>query len=214
MVCKAVGSGCWGLIRSRSSSVQALLVRALLCFGRACLRPGLLSLGFLGSHVTLRGSLVLLGLAFSLERLVPGYGPGRFLGSALHVFYDAFDFCLRSRLTRQNRRPLSFHRRALALPRQRPLPGGPRRKLSQQAPARSRGVGARSAQIATDHQIATDQYRQTPPTEAASTAAVCVTSYRPGATDPGQWPPVFLRSSDTDRSATQSPTSGTLAAQG
>jgi hypothetical protein len=65
-------------------------VRALLCFGRACLRSGLLRLGFLGRHVTLRCGLVLLGLAFLLERLVLGYGPGRFLGSTLHVFYGAF----------------------------------------------------------------------------------------------------------------------------
>jgi len=84
-------------------------VRALLCFGRACLRSRLLSLGFLGSHITLRGGLVLLGFAFLLERLVPGDGPGRFLGPTLHVFYDAFDACLRPRLTRQNRHPLSFH---------------------------------------------------------------------------------------------------------
>ena len=52
-----------------------LLVRALLCFGGACLRSGLLGLGLLGRHVTLRGRLVLLGLAFLLQRLVPAYGP-------------------------------------------------------------------------------------------------------------------------------------------
>ncbi|MFZ0757112.1 MAG: hypothetical protein WAN00_25380, partial [Trebonia sp.] len=72
-------------------AAQALLVRALLCFSRARCRSGLLCLSLLGSHVTLRGGLVLLGLAFLLHRLVPGYGTGRFLGSALHVFRDAFD---------------------------------------------------------------------------------------------------------------------------
>jgi len=110
-------------------------VRALLCFGRACLRSGLLSLGFLSSHVTLRGGLVLLGLAFLLERLVPGYGPGRFLDPALHVFHDAFGACLRSRFTRQNRLPLSFYLIGL-LPRlgHRPLPGDPGRKRSRPRP--------------------------------------------------------------------------------
>ena len=82
-----------------------LLVRALLCFGCARLRPGFLRLGLLRGHVTLGGGLVLLGLAFLLQRLVPAYGPCRFLGPALHVFHDAFDACLRSRFVRQNRLP-------------------------------------------------------------------------------------------------------------
>ena len=82
-----------------------LLVRALLCFGCARLRSGFLRLGLLRGHVTLCGGLVLLGLAFLLQRLVPAYGTGRFLGPALHVFHDAFDACLRSRFVRQNRLP-------------------------------------------------------------------------------------------------------------
>src|ERR1700735_3965514 len=82
-----------------------LLVRALLCFGRARLHSGLLRLGLLRGHVTLRGGLVLLGLAFLLQRLVPAYGPGRLLGPALPLFHDAFDACLRSRFVRQDRLP-------------------------------------------------------------------------------------------------------------
>src|ERR1700729_1880796 len=82
-----------------------LLVRALLCFGCARLHSGLLRLGLLRGHVTLRGGLVLLGLAFLLQRLVPAHGPGRFLGPALHVLHDAFDACLRSRFVRQDRLP-------------------------------------------------------------------------------------------------------------
>ena len=69
-------------------------MRPLLCFSRARLRSGLLRLSLLGSHITLRGGLVLLGLAFLLHRLVPGYGPERLLGSAFHVFCDAFDTAL------------------------------------------------------------------------------------------------------------------------
>jgi hypothetical protein len=64
-------------------------------------RSGFLRLGLLRGHVTLRGGLVLLGCAFLLQRLVPAYGPGRFLGQALHVFHDA---CLRSRFVRQEAR--------------------------------------------------------------------------------------------------------------
>src|SRR6476660_2494783 len=84
-------------------------MRPLLCFSRTRLRSGLLRLGFLGSHITLRGGLVLLGLAFLLHRLVPGYGPERLLGSALHVFRDTFDACLRSRLIRHDRLPSFRH---------------------------------------------------------------------------------------------------------
>src|ERR1022692_2982909 len=91
----------------RSAQARPLLVRALLRFGCARFRPGLLRLSLLGSHVTQRGRLVLLGFAFLLQRLVPAHGPDRFLGSALHVFHDAFDACLRSRLIRQNRLPCS-----------------------------------------------------------------------------------------------------------
>ena len=80
-------------------------MRPLLCFSRARLRSGLFRLSLLGSHITLRGGLVLLGLAFLLHRLVPGYGPDRLLGSALHVFRDAFDACVRSRLIRHDRLP-------------------------------------------------------------------------------------------------------------
>jgi hypothetical protein len=84
-------------------SAQALLMRPLLCFSRARLRSGLLRFSFLGSHLAFRGSLVLLSLAFLLHRLVPGYGPDRLLGSALHVFGDAFDACVGSRLIRHDR---------------------------------------------------------------------------------------------------------------
>ena len=90
--------GCCGKLpaqgRSESlCSAQALLVRPLLCFSRARLRPCLLRLGLLGSYVALRGGLVLLGLPFLLHRLVPGYGPERLLGPALHVFRDTFGAC-------------------------------------------------------------------------------------------------------------------------
>jgi hypothetical protein len=65
-------------------------VRPLLGFSRARLRPGLLRLGLLGGHVTLRRGLVLLGRAFLLQCLVPGYCAGRFLDPALDVFGGAF----------------------------------------------------------------------------------------------------------------------------
>lgn len=89
-------------------SVQALLVRALLCFGRVRLRPDLLRLGFLGSYVTLRGGLVLLGGTFLFQRLVPDNGSDRFLRSTLYVFHGAFDAGLRARLIRQRYLPLVF----------------------------------------------------------------------------------------------------------
>jgi hypothetical protein len=47
----------------------------------------------------------LLCLAFLPQRLIPGYGPSRFLSSALHVFHDAFGACLRSRLVRHSGLP-------------------------------------------------------------------------------------------------------------
>ena len=81
-------------------------MRPLLCFSRARLCSGLLRLSLLGSYVTLRGGLVLLGLAFLLHRLIPSYGPDSFLGSALHVFRDAFGACLGSRLICHDRLPI------------------------------------------------------------------------------------------------------------
>src|SRR6478672_12940538 len=96
-------------------------MRPLLCFSRARLRSGLLRLSLLGSHITLRGGLVLLSLAFLLHRLVPGYGPERLLGPALHVFRDAFDPCSRSRLIRHDRLP-SFPHVVVLSSRLRALP--------------------------------------------------------------------------------------------
>ena len=84
-------------------------MRPLLCFSRRCLGSGLLRLSFLGRYITLRGGLVLLGLAFLLHRFVSGYGPDRFLGPALHVFRDAFDARVRSRLIRHDRLPPSCY---------------------------------------------------------------------------------------------------------
>src|SRR4029077_16266792 len=50
-------------------------MRPLLCFSRARLSSGLLRLSLLGSHITLRGGLVLLGDAFLFHRIVPSDGP-------------------------------------------------------------------------------------------------------------------------------------------
>jgi hypothetical protein len=81
-------------------------MRPLLCLGRCRLRPGPFRLGLLGGHITQRGGLVLLGLAFFRQRFVAAYGPDRFLGSTLHLFRYAFDPCLRSGLIRRGRLPL------------------------------------------------------------------------------------------------------------
>jgi hypothetical protein len=65
-------------------------MRPLLCLSRARFGSCHFFLGLLGSHDTLRGGLILLGLALLLHRLVTGYGPDRFLGPALQVFRGPF----------------------------------------------------------------------------------------------------------------------------
>src|ERR1700730_9031230 len=82
-------------------------MRPLLCLGRCRLGSGPFGLGLLVGHITQRGGLVLLGLAFFRQRFVAAYGPDCFLGSTLHLFRDAFDPpCLRSGLIRHGRLPL------------------------------------------------------------------------------------------------------------
>src|SRR3984957_1238554 len=90
-------------------------MRPLLCLGRCRLGSGPFGLGLLVGHITQRGGLVLLGLAFFRQRFVAAYGSDCFLGSTLHLFRDAFDPCLRSGLIRHGRLPY-FHLVLLALP--------------------------------------------------------------------------------------------------
>ena len=104
-------------------------MRPLLCFSRARLRSRLIRLGFPGSHITLGRGFVLLSLAFLLQRLITGYGPDRFLGSTLHVFHDAFDARLRSRLIGHDRLP-SFPYGGFLAPPSGPLPDDLRHKQS------------------------------------------------------------------------------------